>query len=171
MRTGYVRLVASMMRFLRITTAVLLLLSVLLNFANVVGRYVLHAPIIGAEEVMLYLMTAIVFLGCGTVAWEGRHIKMDILLDRLPAPAQHAIRVVIEFSAIVVAAIIINYAVPVIVHLAMFNERSEAANVPLAIPEAFVPIGFAVLILGTSARLLDPTQRLGAHDIDMLEDN
>jgi TRAP-type C4-dicarboxylate transport system permease small subunit len=40
----------------------------------------------------------------------------------------------------------------------MFNERSEAANVPLAIPQAMIPIGYALMILVAVARLLDPSK-------------
>jgi C4-dicarboxylate transporter DctQ subunit len=169
-RTAYVRFCDKLFGIIRTVIGVLLTASVLLNFANVIGRYVLRTPVIGAEEVMLYLMIAIVFLGFGAVAWEGRHIKMDILLDCFPPALQHAIRIVIELTAIAVAIVIIYVALPVVEQLATFNERSQAANVPMFIPQAFVPIGFALLIVGTIGRLLDPAQRLGRSDIKMLED-
>ncbi len=75
-----------------------------------------------------------------------------------------------ELSAIIVAIVIIYVALPVVGHLAMFNDRSQASNVPLFIPQAFVPIGFALLVVGTIGRMLDPSQRLGHSDIKMLED-
>jgi TRAP-type C4-dicarboxylate transport system permease small subunit len=34
-----------------------------------------------------------------------------------------------------------------------FDERSQAANVPLFVPQAMVPIGLALLALGALARL------------------
>lgn len=170
LRRAYVKFVNDLMNVIRIIIGALLTLSVLLNFANVIGRYVLHAPIVGAEEVMLYFMIAIVFLGCGAVAWEGRHIKMDILVDRFPKKLQFATRVFSEVTAIVVAVVVIYLALPVIVHLYQFNERSQAANVPLFIPQAFVAIGFFLLIVGTIGRLADPAQLLGRNDTVMLED-
>ena len=57
---------------LRVMAGVLLAASVLLNFANVIGRYFFNASIYWAEEVMLFLMVACVFLGNGVVAWSGR---------------------------------------------------------------------------------------------------
>jgi C4-dicarboxylate transporter DctQ subunit len=170
MRTAYVSFCGRLFSAIRVVIGVLLVLSVLLNLANVFGRYVLRSPVIGAEEVMLFLMIAIVFLGLGAVAWEGRHIKMDILLERLPPVPQHTVRVLIELSSIAVAIVIIVIALPVVEQLAKFNERSQAANVPLFIPEAFVPIGFGLLIIGTIGRLLDLGQRLGRSEIQMLED-
>lgn len=167
MRLAYVRGVAVVMGAARIAIGMLLTISILINFANIVGRYVFHQPISGAEEVMLFIMVAIVFLAFGVVGWEGRHIKMDILVDRFPPRARAVLRVAIEILAIGVAAVVIDLSLPVIQHLAMFNQRSQAANVPLAIPQAFIPIGFALLIAGTIARLIDPVQ---PSDDAMLED-
>lgn len=158
------------MHAVRLAIGALLTISVLINLANVVGRYAFHQPIIGAEEIMLFIMVSIVFLAFGVVAWEGRHIKMDILVDRLPQRLRRGIQTAIEFLAISVAAITISLALPVIQHLAMFDQRSQAANVPLFLPQVFVPIGFALLIAGTLARLLDPTRTPANADIQIIED-
>jgi TRAP-type C4-dicarboxylate transport system permease small subunit len=153
---AYVRFVGRLMDLIRVVIGVLLLVCVALNLANVFGRYALHAPIVGAEEVILFLLVTIVFLSFPRVMWEGKHIKMDILVSQLPPRWKHATEVVVALVSIAIGVIIINLAFPVITHLAMFNERSEAANVPLAIPQAMIPIGYALMILVAIARLLDP---------------
>lgn len=151
----YIRCVDALMRAIRVLIGLLLVVSVLVNFANIVGRYAFHAPLVGAEEMMIFLMIAIVFLGTAVVAREGRHIKMDILVGLLPAPAQKVIHALVELLAIVVAGVITYLAIPLIQHLAAFNERSQAANIPLAIPQALIPVGFTLLILATVARLVE----------------
>lgn len=142
------------MRGIRVVIGILLLISVALNFANVIGRYVFHHPIVGAEEVMVYLMVAIVFLGFGVVAWEGRHIRMDLILDLAPPRARRLIAACSELAAILVGGVVIWIAVPVIERLAAFNQLSEASGVPLAIPQAMIPLGMLLMILGTLARLI-----------------
>jgi TRAP-type C4-dicarboxylate transport system permease small subunit len=144
------------MRAIRVLIGLLLVVSVLVNFANIVGRYAFHAPLVGAEEMMIFLMIAIVFLGTAVVAREGRHIKMDILVGLLPVRAQKTIHVLVEILTIVVTGVVTYLAIPLIGHLAAFNERSQAANIPLAIPQAAIPVGFTLLILATVARLLEP---------------
>ena len=45
-----------------------------------------------------------------------------------------------------------------------FDQRSQSADVPLVIPQALVPIGFALMVLLVVARLLtggEPTQPAG----------
>lgn len=155
---AYVAFVALLMRACRVVIGILLAASVALNLANIVGRYALHHPLIGAEELMVFLMVGFVFIGAAVVAYEGRHIKMDIMLDLLPPKMQRGFRMAVEICAMAVAATLIWLAVPVVQRLFMFDERSTAANFPLWIPQAMIPLGLGLLIVGTIARLLDPAK-------------
>ena len=151
--TGFVRGVELLMGAIRAVIGVLLVVSVLLNFANVIGRKFFASPIVGAEEIMGYLMIALVFLGAGVVAYDGTHINMEILIDCFPARVRDAFRAFAQFAAIAVAATLVTLGFPIVLHLQQFDERSEAANVPLYIPQAMVPIGLTLVALGALARL------------------
>ena len=146
------------MNAVRMLIAGLLVASVLLNLANVVGRKFLHAPISGAEEVMNFLMVAVVFFGAGVVAFDGTHINMEILIERFPPRLRNAFKVFAQLAAIAVAAAIVWLGVPIVQHLAQFDERSQAANVPLYIPQAAVPVGLGLLALGAIARIVKLVQ-------------
>jgi TRAP-type C4-dicarboxylate transport system permease small subunit len=128
-------------------------LSVLLNFSNVIGRKFLNSPIVGAEEVMNFLMVAVVFLGAGVVAYDGTHINMEIVIDRFPPRLRDSFRALAQIAAIAIVVILVTLGIPIVEHLAQFDERSQAANVPLWIPQAMVPIGLTLLGLGALARL------------------
>ena len=146
--------VAALVRLARLVATVILVGAVILNFANVVGRYFLDAPIEWAEEVMLFLMVGIVFLGAVPVAAEGRHIKMDILVNMLPRRGRRAFEILGGIIEIAVALIIVWVGWPVIKQLYLFDQRSQAANMPLWIPQALVPLGLTLLALATAARLV-----------------
>src|SRR5579875_557478 len=175
MSAAYVRFIAALMKCVRVIIGLLLIAGVLLNLANVFGRYVLHAPIVGAEEVMVFLMVGIVFLGFSSVMWEGRHIRMDVAVQALPARFRRALEFLVAAVSIATGALIIELALPVVarsaifeersqaanVRLAMFDERSQAANVPLAIPQATIPVGCFLMLLVVVARLLDPVAAKG----------
>jgi TRAP-type C4-dicarboxylate transport system permease small subunit len=149
----FVRAVDAIMGVVRAFIGVLLIVSVLLNFANVIGRKFLSAPIVGAEEVMNFLMVAVVFLGAGVVAYEGTHINMEIVIDRFPPRVRDAFKALAQIAAIAIAATLVTLGIPIVQHLAQFDERSQAANVPLFVPQAMVPIGLTLLALGALARL------------------
>jgi TRAP-type C4-dicarboxylate transport system permease small subunit len=150
---AFVRGVDALMRVVRALIALLLVVSVLLNFSNVIGRKFLAHPIVGAEEVMNFLMVAVVFLGAGVVAYDGTHINMEIVIDRFPPRLRDAFKAFAQLAAIVVAVWIVILGVPIVQHLFAFDERSQAANVPLWIPQAMVPVGLILLALGALARL------------------
>jgi TRAP-type C4-dicarboxylate transport system permease small subunit len=150
---GFISTVDAIMRVMRAVIAVLLVISVLLNFSNVIGRKFLNSPIVGAEEVMNFLMVAVVFLGAGVVAYDGTHINMEIVIDRFPPRLRDGFRALAQIAAIVIVVILVSLGIPIVEHLAQFDERSQAANVPLYIPQAMVPIGLTLLALGALARL------------------
>src|SRR5215510_11780798 len=123
--------VRALVATLRVLASVLLILSVALNFANVVGRYCFGVSIYWAEEVMLFLMVGCVFLGNGVVAWSGRQIRMDVIVGMMPAKLRDALYLFSELLFIAVAVCIVAFALPVMRDLWAFDQRSQSAEVPL----------------------------------------
>jgi TRAP-type C4-dicarboxylate transport system permease small subunit len=146
--------VRALLAMLRVLAGVLLCASILLNFANVIGRYFFSTSIYWAEEVMLYLMVACVFLGNGVVAWSGRQLRMDVVVKMMPARLETALALFSELVFIAVAVVIVVFAAPVIRDLWLFDQRSQSADVPMVIPQIMVPIGLAIMAALVAIRLL-----------------
>lgn len=134
--------------------AILLALSVIVNFANIIGRYFFAYSITWAEEIMLFLMVGCVFTGCCAVAWEDRQIRMDVFVGLMPIPLRKLLALLSELLLLVTAALVAIFAWPVIKQLAEFDQRSAAANFPLVIPQAMIPIGYALMAIAVAVRLL-----------------
>jgi TRAP-type C4-dicarboxylate transport system permease small subunit len=147
----------------RTASALFLIASVGINFVNIVGRYFFSVSIPWAEEIMLFLMVGCVFTGCCAVAWEGRQIRMDVVVALLPAKLREAINILSELVMIAAAAAVTVFAWPVVTQLAAFDQRSQAANFPLYIPQAMVPIGYSLMGLLVAIRLLTRPQRGGSQ--------
>jgi len=138
----------------RTVAGVCLITSVAINFANIIGRYFFSVSIPWAEEIMLFLMVGCVFTGCCAVAWEGRQIRMDVVLRAMPPKIRSFLMLLSELVLIATAITLAIVAYPVISQLAAFDERSQAANFPLVIPQAMVPIGYSLMALLVAVRLL-----------------
>ena len=147
-------LLNGLVAFLQVLTAVLLIIAVALNFANITGRYMFNAPIASAEEVMLFLLVAVVFLGNALVSWEGKQIRMDVILHVLPPAVRRVLEIFADLTMMVVSVLLIVFAWPVIDMLYDFDQRSPAAGVPLFIPQALIPIGLGLMVFLTAARLI-----------------
>ena len=148
------RSMRALVSFLRVAAGVLLVISVLLNFANVIGRYFFNASIFWAEEVMLFLMVGCVFFGNGVVAWSGRQLRMDVIVGMMPAPIQRFLALLSELVFIAAALAIVWFALPVIRDLWNFGQRSQSAELPMVIPQVMIPLGFFIMAVLVIVRLV-----------------
>jgi TRAP-type C4-dicarboxylate transport system permease small subunit len=136
-------------------SALALVAGIALNFTNIVGRYVFASPLPWAEEVMLYLMLALVFFGAGAISLRGRHIRMDIALAMFPARWRPYFDLLADLAFLAAGGTVIYLGVPVVMQFADFDQRSEAADIPVWIPHSAIPLGMAVMILATLVRMVE----------------
>ena len=151
--------VSALIWVLRVAAGILLAASVALNFANVIGRYFFSTSIYWAEEIMLFLMVGCVFFGNGVVAWSGRQIRMDVVVAKLPEKVRRALDLFSELVLIATALTIVVWAWPVVHDLYAFDQRSQAGDFPLYIPQALIPIGLSIMALLAAVRLLSRAGR------------
>jgi TRAP-type C4-dicarboxylate transport system permease small subunit len=134
--------------------AILLLIAVAINFSNIIGRYVFGAAIFWAEEVMLFLLVGIVFIGNSVVGWEGRQLHMDVVLHMLPLKLRRCLELLGELAVIAVSLALTVVSWPAVEMLAEFDQRSEAADVPLVIPHMLVLIGLVLISILVAIRVM-----------------
>jgi len=145
MTDNLLRVVRALLAIIRGIAGTLLICSVALNFANIFGRYFIHSSISWAEEAMLFLMIGCVFLGSSIVAWSDRHIRMDIVYRLMPENIRIILDLFSELVFLLTAIVLVVFSWPVIRQLVAFDQRSLAANIPLAIPQSMIPIGLLIM--------------------------
>jgi TRAP-type C4-dicarboxylate transport system permease small subunit len=144
----------ALMAALRVAAGAMLIISIGINFANIIGRYVFSVSISWAEEAMLFLMIGCVFLGAPPVGWLGRHIRMDVAVSILPAGARKLLELFSDLVTIATCIMLAIFAWPMLTMFAELDQRSETANIPLVIPEAVVPVGLTLTALLIAVRLI-----------------
>ena len=127
--------------------------SIAINLANIAGRYLLSEPLVWAEEILSYLMVWSVFLGAVLVTWEGRHLKMDLISARIPPPASLVLNAatVAVFAAVCVFMIAQSWTVTSMAR--QIDQRSVAAEIPMALAHVAVLLGFSGMLLAVLLRL------------------
>jgi TRAP-type C4-dicarboxylate transport system permease small subunit len=153
MKNALSRGAQALMAALRLTAGAMLALSVTINFANIIGRYFLSVSLSWAEEAMLFLMIGCVFLGAGPVGWAGRHIRMDVVVALLPPRARKTFDVFSDLVTIATCVALAIFAWPVMTMLSELDQRSQAANIPLVIPQAALPLGLLLMAALIAVRL------------------
>jgi TRAP-type C4-dicarboxylate transport system permease small subunit len=85
-----------------IIAGVVLVCIMLLTTADVILRFFFNSPITGCAEITQRLIIVAGFLGMGWCALSNMHIKVDLVVGKLPSKAQ---KVFSAFNYIVVAAV------------------------------------------------------------------
>jgi TRAP-type transport system small permease protein len=134
-------------RIIEVVLALAFILAVLLNFGNVVGRYVFGVSLLGADEVQIFIMVAMTFLGAAVVSRRNLHLRMDVLVRFLPARARVALRVVELALLATVSGFVLTQSYFYARQMLRIGRTSDMAGVPMWIPHATVALGFAMIFL------------------------
>ncbi len=144
-------------RGLRVGLGTILILMVLLNGANAFGRFVLNRSIIGADEILVFAMVWLVFLGAAVVTWERRHLSIDLLRPHLPSRAQRWLLATHGIVLAFVCGFVVIQSLSVIEQLGRIGQRSMGAQVPMTIPHAAIAVGLGLAALFALLRLVTPS--------------
>ena len=143
--------VATLVRAVGVVAAcVLLPAQIVLGVGYVLARRFLSFPLTPFQELEWHLFFALVFLTLGSAYLADRHVRIDIVRDRLSLRTQAVIEIGGFLIALLPFCLIIIYLGTVSVWDAfMLSERSRA---PLGLPhrwiiKSMIPIGAALLLL------------------------
>lgn len=123
----------------------LILAGVVINFANVIGRYVFWRPIIWAEEILVFIMIWCVMLGAAVVTWENAHLRMDGVYQLASPRVRRWLDLVSATAFLAAAVFVLVESIRVVALIASTGQRSVVAEVPMAIPYAAIPVSFALI--------------------------
>jgi TRAP-type C4-dicarboxylate transport system permease small subunit len=131
---------------------VIVLTAVVINFANVVGRYVFDAPISWAEEVMSYMIIWGVFVAAGAITYQGNHLRMDLLVLSVRGALAHALGALTVVLMVCCVIFVLWQSFQIVRLYAMTGETSMGARIPLVYAHAAILVGFCLMALAAIVR-------------------
>src|SRR5712691_10176657 len=134
--------------------ALALIAIVAINGVNVVARYFFGSPFSWAEELMLFLMIFGVFAGGIAVTWRNQHIRIETIIERAPATMKSTAKLLAPIVSLVVLSTLTCASFRLVSLLASFDQRSDALQAPMWIPQSFVTIGLAFMASLIAVRLV-----------------
>lgn len=132
----------------------MLLVMMLLGFADVFGRYLLNRPIVGTLEVFEILLPGVVLFSLAYAQRAKAHIAVDIFYVRFPGPFRKVLGIVINSWAILFFAVVTwRSALIAVLH---WNTGRTIPNisVPIYWIDLFVPVGACAICLVLISELL-----------------
>jgi TRAP-type C4-dicarboxylate transport system permease small subunit len=129
------------------TLAVAFIFAVCLNFANVIGRYAIGRSILGADEVQIYIMVCMAFLGAVVVSWRRQHLRMDVLVQFFPPWLQTFVRAAELALVVLLAAFVFVQSTNYAWQMFTLDHKSDNAGIPMWVPHGAVAGGFGLMML------------------------
>ena len=143
------RLIVGLAKLTMAVAALGVLAMCLLVTGAVVVRYIFDWPVVWVPEIVGYLMVALVFLALGETMLAGRHIKIDLVVGRLPRRVRDAVELLTLTLSTGVAGFFTWHGVNTMLRSLDYGRRDAfgALNLPLWIPQIALPVGLSVLTL------------------------
>ena len=145
------------------TLAYAFIVAVGLNFFNVVGRYGFGISILSADELQIFIMVFMAFLGAAVVAWRGQHLRMDVLVNALPASIRQVVRIFELTVIVILASFVLWNSTYYAQQMFNFGRVSDMGRVPMWIPHGAVAAGFGLIAIVACLRLV---QIMTGHPAD-----
>jgi TRAP-type C4-dicarboxylate transport system permease small subunit len=128
--------------------------AVVLNFVNVIARYVFNASLHGADELQVQVLIAMAFLGAAIVQWRGQHLRMDVLVGVMPAAMQTFLRIAEIVFVIVLAGFVLVQSARYTMQMYSLARTSDALGIPAWFSHGLVVLGFAMILVITLWRII-----------------
>jgi C4-dicarboxylate transporter, DctQ subunit len=110
-------------------------------------RYVLQIGLSWSEEVSRFFFIWFVYLSASYAVQAGTHIRVSLVVDLLPAPAQRFVRVLSDLLWIGFNAIVIVSGIQLIATMVAHPVYSTSLLLPLSVIYVIIPLSHALMII------------------------
>ena len=130
-----------------------------LNFVSAASRYIAGQAILGADEVQVYAVVWLVFIGGAIVTWRRAHLRMDVLSAALRGTTARVRDLLENLLAVAVCGVMSWVSLQFVLQIHGMGQHSDGAGIPMWIPHSAVFVGF-VLMTGAAVYGLVKSLRL-----------
>ena len=152
---AFQRLVRELNRGAAVLAAAALLAMIALITLQVILRRFFDSPIDYTDEVSGYLLVAVTVLGLSYAMEKGDHIRVDMGLERLPAPILRRLRIGWCLVGIAFSVLLAYETGAYALESARMGSVSIDSQTLLSPVQALLPLGFVLLGLELVRQLLD----------------
>jgi TRAP-type C4-dicarboxylate transport system permease small subunit len=145
---------------LAVVSGITILVITLIVTVDVFMRYLLNRPLLFAGETCEFLMALIVFAGLAYTFQRGGHIRIELVIQRMPTRFRYWIRTA-TFAVGIIFLFIFAWQIFLFIKESYdFNRASTVLLCPIWIPQLSMLIGVIALIL---VLILAIVSHLGSH--------
>ena len=144
---GFEKIVHHVCRVLNAIASILLFVLMVLGAADVIGRYLLNAPIIGTMERGQVILALMVFLSWGYTQIKKGHVNVELFISKFPPHIRAITDFITTLFMLVFTILIVWYSAIMAIETHYTGEKIYVIHWPLAPFQFFVPLGGFFLCL------------------------
>ncbi|MDR0851009.1 MAG: TRAP transporter small permease [Clostridiales Family XIII bacterium] len=149
--------------------AALILASMLFIVANVFMRIVFAHPLLGAIETIQYFTLLIVSFGLAYCSIGDGHIRVDIVLEKIPKRAEHILNLFTQLISIVAMIFVVIFLIRIALLKFSNLEVSPFLGVPIGLLYLVIVFGIALLDITIIFKFVDTIISLAGKKRQVLE--
>lgn len=127
--------------------AIMLLVQLIVLFADVIARYFLNSPFIWSDELASLLLVAITFLGGYSALVQGKLANVTMVVDKFSPRVQRVLITVRNLLIIVVCIIIAKSVIEMMGKPVVQKQVSSTLRLPMKYVYIVMPVSFIMMAL------------------------
>lgn len=130
-----------------VISGIVFVFMLVFTVAAVIMRYIVGTPFTITEEVQLWCMVWLVFLGIIVVGRMGTHISIELVIDSLPQNISRIIYTIILIGTAVLQGYVFYQGLMFVNHMITHERATVMLGFPYAGIYAVIPLGFILSLL------------------------
>jgi TRAP-type C4-dicarboxylate transport system permease small subunit len=129
----------------RILAMMLLAVMVTVIMLGVISRYFLNSPLTWSDEIALFCLVWVTFVGGSMSVKKKKAAAVTLLLERIPAGISRILLMLSALLALLFSVSIFYLSMKWITNPSILLQKSTAIGLPMFIPYVAIPLGFLFL--------------------------
>jgi len=128
----------------------------ILVFFEVISRYIFNSPTVWSQEISAYLFIWSMFIGAAYTLQRGRHIYVDLLINKLVKSKRSIIRLITNTACLLFTIFVCEQGYNMVISSIKYKKFSPTPlHIPMVIPKLAVLFGFVFLMLQFVKNIID----------------
>lgn len=142
-----IKLYDNLEKVLKWILVISLSIMAIINFSNVVSRYILHASLAFTEEITTNLFVFNTFIAASIGARHGAHLGLSIISDRVSAKIRKPMLVSVNIIASLFFVVLIYFGSSMVKSQFRFGQTTAALGLPAWWFAMAIPVGSLFIVL------------------------
>lgn len=121
---------------------------------GVLSRYIFQNPFVWTEELALFLLSWLVFLGSSKLIRKWENVRVTYFIEKLPYRISRNLDFIIRLFVFVFIGYVLILSIKIIPKIGP-TEQSPALGLPMTIPQMSIIVGFSLMLLQILGVLLE----------------